>query len=119
MRCFYCNSPMWNPSNDKSHEFLVRAGFNQRRTDGRYQHPVIGISSTHFKRHSRLTKEHLIRRADGGIGIPNNIVRACAWCNSNRGEASVSEHKDRIVAMVAAGQHPVARAYQQDATCSK
>jgi hypothetical protein len=53
-----------------------------------------------------------VRRADGGAGMNGNIAWACCWCNSNRGTASVDEHKQRVVALVSAGEHPVANAYR-------
>lgn len=30
------------------------------------------------------TFEHLVRRADGGVGLPNNVVLACRTCNNER-----------------------------------
>lgn len=30
------------------------------------------------------TFEHLVRRCEGGVGIPNNVVLACQGCNNER-----------------------------------
>lgn len=30
------------------------------------------------------TFEHIVRRVDGGVGLPNNIVLACRKCNNER-----------------------------------
>lgn len=53
----------------------------------------------------RATREHLVRRADGGGNGPN-IVLACAFCNHCRDERTVQEHKAYILALIAEGRHP-------------
>lgn len=58
--------------------------------------------------HRTATKEHLMRRAEGGKRTKFNIVAACGFCNSNRGTAPVEEHKAAMLALVSAGSHPTA-----------
>lgn len=65
-------------------------------------------------RFRRPTKEHLMRRADGGRSIPGNIAVACAWCNSNRGERSVLEHKLLMQELVRRKWHPCHNALMCD-----
>lgn len=38
-----------------------------------------GTPPKHF-----ATFEHLVRRCEGGAGIPNNVVLACRVCNNER-----------------------------------
>jgi hypothetical protein len=97
MTCFYCGSRMYVPNVDRKDDFLARAGFRPSQR-GRAR----------FIRYSRETKEHLVRKIDGGAGLLGNIVRACAWCNSCRGGTPVDEHRIRMAELVCLGLHPVA-----------
>lgn len=42
----------------------------------------------------RATREHLIRRAEGGIRTKDNIVLACNECNSSRGTIPPNDWKE-------------------------
>lgn len=59
-------------------------------------------------RYFHATIEHFVRRADGGT-LADGWALACKFCNSSRGTATVEEHKAAMMAMVAAGKHPVNR----------
>lgn len=97
MGCFYCGSRMYVPNVDRKADFLADAGFRPSQR-----------GSARFLRYSRETKEHLVRRADGGRGANGNIVKSCAWCNSNRGLRAPDEHKMWIADLICRGEHPVA-----------
>lgn len=98
--CFYCESPMYKPGRDRAGKFIGRTNLVTKK------------AQQQFLNLSRDTKEHLKRRADGGVGLIGNTVRACNWCNTVRGEATVEEHKAAMMALVKSGKHPVASAYR-------
>lgn len=64
--CFYCGKATW----------LKSAGNGHTR--------------------DMATREHLIRRCDGGPDTDENIVLACHDCNTTRGDLSVEDHKAAI-----------------------
>lgn len=66
--CFYCGAQTW-------------LTISVTREDRMSRH----------RRQQRATREHLVRRADGGSDDDSNIVMACDGCNSSRGETSVEE----------------------------
>jgi hypothetical protein len=84
-RCFYCEGETW-----------FRVGVLSPGTP----------KPKHFSPWARATKEHLVRRADGG---PNagNIAMACFFCNTSRNARSVAEHKEDMLNQVRLGLHPV------------
>jgi 5-methylcytosine-specific restriction endonuclease McrA len=45
------------------------------------------------RKKTRATREHLVRKADGGTDHDSNIVMACAACNHERGDAPVDAYK--------------------------
>ncbi len=63
-RCFYCKLPMWE---EDSERFAEEHGLR------------LGLS-----KHLKCTAEHVQARQDGGTICVNNIVAACAWCNTRR-----------------------------------
>jgi 5-methylcytosine-specific restriction endonuclease McrA len=69
--CFYCDVETWiNPGWDCS-----------------------AIPRNRLK--TMATREHLIRRADGGPNTSDNVVIACQECNSTRGETSWQDYLDK------------------------
>lgn len=95
--CCYCGLPMkkrGGPSKDLIDFYLQQTG-------GRYR-------LRKFIRHATSTKEHLVRKADGGTDARNNLEYAHAYCNSMRGETSVENHREAMIAAVSAGKHPLA-----------
>jgi hypothetical protein len=50
------------------------------------------------RKKTRATREHLIRKADGGTDDDSNIVMACAGCNHERGDAPVDLWKRYVLA---------------------
>ncbi|WP_082551015.1 HNH endonuclease [Pseudorhodoferax sp. Leaf265] len=80
-RCFYCSVSMWlQPPSE-----------------------LVATPSTSAGLHRlRCTAEHLIARSDGGRNIADNIVAACACCNSTR-------HKKKRPPSPAAYRQQVAR----------
>lgn len=88
-KCFYCEGEMWISATEKRAVAVKRLGIDERTLA-----------------HRTATKEHLIRQANGGKRTVHNIVAACGFCNSSRGDAEVEDHKAAMRAMVAAGTHP-------------
>jgi hypothetical protein len=94
---YYCDSPMYLAGRDRKATFAARFG--------------VQVSIDQFCRRAARTREHLIRRADGGVGLTDNQVFACAWCNHRRGRAKVSDHRDAMQRLKAAGLHRVANGF--------
>jgi hypothetical protein len=68
-----------------------------------------GHLSKKLVRMSKRTKEHLVRKADGGGDTPNNIVYAHMYCNSCRDDRTVEEHKAYIQKELKNGTHPLVK----------
>jgi HNH endonuclease len=58
-------------------------------------------------RYMRETKEHLLKRSDGGSDSGSNIVLAHQYCNSSRGDRSPQQHRAWIRQLLAEGGHPL------------
>lgn len=65
-RCFYCERVTW----------LWEAEFPHAK---------------YLDVRTQATREHLVRRVDGGTNEDENIVMACQECNSHRGSATADE----------------------------
>jgi hypothetical protein len=94
-KCFYCGLEMFphhTPHKEIRKYFGVEEGAPYTRKLIKY---------------ARMTKEHLIRKADGGTSVSTNIVYAHAYCNTTRQNQSVTEHKEAIQNAVANGWHPL------------
>jgi 5-methylcytosine-specific restriction endonuclease McrA len=78
--CFYCEQPAWLPALKGPHPFSEEYASNRRRAK------------------TRATREHLVRRADGGTDDDSNIVMACARCNHERQDTPVDVYKQMIMA---------------------
>ena len=65
-RCFYCEVRTWLWEAEYPH--------------GKY-----------FDQKLQATREHLVRQVDGGTNENENIVMACADCNSTRNEHTADE----------------------------
>ncbi|OOG42900.1 HNH endonuclease [Polaromonas sp. A23] len=63
-QCFYCRLRIWERG-------------------GRQLAKELGIP-IRLAKHLRCTAEHLKPQAKGGPDTPENVVAACAWCNSHR-----------------------------------
>ncbi|GJE77761.1 HNH endonuclease [Methylorubrum suomiense] len=57
-------------------------------------------------RRRTATREHIVRKADGGGDNRRNLTIACHLCNITRGAASPDQHRAAIARAVAAGIHP-------------
>lgn len=55
--------------------------------------------------HRTATREHLVRRCEGG-GNGDNLTLACRFCNNGRDDRTVEQHKAHILKLIEAGQHP-------------
>ena len=94
-RCYYCGCETWLPWG----------------RDGRtFNAMPIGTKEEVLARKAfgwrKATREHLIRRCDGGSDDPCNIALACAYCNSHRGDAKPEIWAIVMAAMVNVGRHP-------------
>lgn len=74
-RCYYCFRRTWVPRKHRPEHAVARLGVPKR---------LLGDL--------RATAEHLHKRSDGGPDKPENIVMACYWCNTTRGERNVLAH---------------------------
>lgn len=73
---------------------------------------VLGVApgserSRKLIRYSKRTREHLVRKADGGSGLLGNVVLAHLYCNSCRGETPVDNHIEAMKSAVSDGTHPL------------
>jgi len=55
------------------------------------------------------TRDHIIPASAGGGYTYENLVAACMWCNSYRGNLPADEALKRIQRLVARGSHPHTR----------
>jgi hypothetical protein len=92
--CFYCDLPLRDPDIPDA---VALSWFGSRSG---------GPGSRKLLRYLRTTTEHLIRKTDGGLDDPLNLTRAHNYCNTTRGERSVSEHKAYILRSLSDGSHP-------------
>lgn len=88
-QCHYCGGEAWLFA-----EMMVRGGKAalRRRFGDRY-------------RVYRASREHLLRKTDGGSGLKNNMVMACDGCNTRRGRLSPHEYRELVRRQIAAGTH--------------
>lgn len=61
------------------------------------------------RRYFIATREHMVRKTDGGNNEQQNLVLACAYCNSCRGDATPDQHRAAMQKLVEEGRHPVNR----------
>lgn len=97
--CFYCGAPMLLRNNTSLQADLMAMA-------------AIKPGDPHskkFVRKMRQTREHLVRKADGGRDNRANIVHAHAVCNVMRQERSVELHKAYIATLIRDGTHPLQR----------
>lgn len=96
-RCCYCDGATWLPDRETKKQAKTRLGI-----------PDAGHGSTKMLRAARATREHLVRRIDGGKNV-NNLKMACQVCNSTRWDAEPDVHRIDMQVLVAAGLHPTNR----------
>lgn len=89
--CFYCEEPAWLPT-EAAMEDVDREAVKDPAQASRRRKAL---------RDKKATREHLIKRSDNGSDDDWNIVMACAYCNHNRQEATVEEHKIAMMARAA------------------
>lgn len=96
--CCYCGCLTHNPDRERGKEFCERLG-------------VIPHSrgSKKLRCYMTATREHLIRKVEGGSDAAGNLALACHYCNSVRQNATVEDHRYEMLALVAAGLHPCHR----------
>ena len=94
-RCVYCGCETWLPVSAAEHAYHVMPIGTKAEVDAR-------------KRHGwrKATREHLIRKCDGGSDDLCNLALACAFCNSHRGEHEPEIWAIAVLAMVRVRRHP-------------
>jgi hypothetical protein len=75
--CFYCGRPTW----------LKESGEGMRVAMSR-----LGVVGRRALIRREASREHLLRRADGGTGGMHNYVMSCKECNSARQATPVLLH---------------------------
>ncbi len=89
--CCYCAGKTWLRGQETREVAALRLGIPSK-TSG-YRQMLTA---------ARATTEHVRRRADGGVGIPNNFKMACHACNVRRLDATPEAHAINMQIMVAA-----------------
>lgn len=100
MLCMYCDLPMRDVNSDGPTTsraewlslFEIAEGWRKSRKMIKYV---------------RKTKEHIIRKCDGGSDDESNIGYAHMFCNSFRGDATPKAHRKRMLRMVREKTHPL------------
>lgn len=93
-RCFYCDGKTWCVGLETKKAAQARLGI----TPGMPRAKL----TIDFR---KASEEHLIRKIDGG-GREGNLVLACRFCNSYRGETTVEVHKANMLTLARDGLHP-------------
>lgn len=87
-RCAYCTFIMYHPS--------VRIA----------EPDLIGPFNEMARRMRLATRDHYVAQSKNGHSGWSNLVAACAWCNSHRGNVSPEFAYETIQKLVADGEHP-------------
>lgn len=95
--CYYCDGQAWMRQSEDMHAAAIRLCIPN------------GSHAIKMLRDAEATKEHLLRRADGGTSSARNLKMACQCCNSRRGATPAAAHRIDMQVLVAAGLHPVNR----------
>jgi hypothetical protein len=77
--CYYCEQPAWIAPLKGPNPYSEEYASNRRRAK------------------TRATREHLVRKADGGTDADSNIVMACAACNHERQDTAVEAWKHFVM----------------------
>lgn len=99
--CYYCGCEMLDPADMPSkgspaiERLALRLGIEpfSSRWVGRVNH-------------HRATAEHLVPVVHGGTNDPANIVAACTFCNTRRGDLPEAEARAEIGELIRIGKHP-------------
>ena len=87
-RCAYCHFIMYIPS--------VRIG----------EHDLIGDNNAEARKMRLATRDHYEAQSHGGDSSWWNLIAACFWCNSHRGNVPAEHAYEIISKLVADGEHP-------------
>ena len=100
-RCYYCDCEMLDPADMPASDSPAMAALAERLGIRPYSSRWLGRV-----RHRRATAEHLTPISKGGSDAPENIVAACAFCNSRRGNLPEAEARAEIGELIRTGRHP-------------
>jgi hypothetical protein len=96
-RCWYCDGRTWLVGAESADQ--VRA---------RLQIPKGVPWAAKMLRSAMATREHIVRKVDGGRDA-GNLKMACHACNVRRGDSPPDVHRIDMQVLVAAGLHPTNR----------
>lgn len=88
-RCFHCSGPLWERALESKGDAQARILPFDPLTPDRYANVPID--------HALCTTEHLVPRSENGGDQPDNIVAACRFCNSHRGNRSLNEWRGQML----------------------
>lgn len=93
--CCYCGCETYLPGRDPRPVVLARFGL------------VAGAPGVKKAlRRRAATREHIVRKTEGGGDNRRNLALACHHCNVTRNAAAPDEHRAAIARAIAAGIHP-------------
>ncbi len=95
--CFYCGGDTWVRGHESKDKAAERLGIDRGTSH-----------SARVLEGARATREHLVRKVDGGKGGAN-LVMACHACNVRRGETDIEQHRLDMLSLVHMGLHPTNR----------
>jgi 5-methylcytosine-specific restriction endonuclease McrA len=96
-RCAYCGVEMELIQLDRGPRKPRRNKPPQGKSWGAYQRS---------KKYRRATRDHFIPLGFGGPDTEDNMIAACWWCNSYRGNQPAEVALERIQRLVKRGTHP-------------
>lgn len=96
-RCCYCGVHMWMPLPYEC-PIAYAQRYGLRYFDRRRFRTAVEMQDR------RATIEHIRPRSKGGDNHIDNLVGACGWCNSNRGDLTADDWFYRVESMVRHGQ---------------
>lgn len=105
-RCCYCRGLTWNPKDKPSLPDGDIHGYRLRSIGLDYVKGDVGTRLIYHA--SKGTREHVIRKVDGGGG-GKNLWLACHYCNSQRNDRSPAENQRVMQSLVLMGLHPTNR----------
>lgn len=79
--CFYCEQEAWLTEKRLNKDLMSEGN------------PGADHHMNRRRKKTQATREHLIRRCDGGTDADSNIVMACAGCNHERQDTPVEVWK--------------------------
>lgn len=99
--CIYCGCEMLDPAGIPASSSPAMERLARKLGIEPFSSRWIGKVNYH-----RATAEHLVPVVEGGSNDPDNIVAACQFCNSRRGDLPEAEARAEIDELIRTGKHP-------------